>query len=731
MNVLTRKYYPVIFLLLLVSGFCGLLYQIVWLRLAFTAFGIITPVLSVVISVFMLGLAAGSWAGGRYITALTSRTGWSAIAFYGLMEVLIGIGGILVPNLFSAGQTLLLTAGSFDSFRYLALSAVILGTSILPWCVFMGATIPFMMAFIRQVDFANKRGFSYLYLANVIGAMCGTIITAGLLIELLGLHRTLLLAAGCNFAIGLLSIVLSFRYRCAKPVITGENLAADKVSAGAAKLGVIISILFATGFASMAMEVVWTRAFTPVLSTTVYSFAAILFVYLLATWTGSWLYRRHAGRRQVIDIPDLMMYLFCFCLLPIAGGDPRIIWINKPAVALGSIFPFCLVLGYLTSKLIDQFSDGDPQAGGRAYAVNTVGCILGPLFAGYLFLPILGVKFSQILLAAPFAVYAVYYFRSILVTVFAVLLFVSTGFFLSYEDRVFYSSAVVRRDYAATVISCGEGMAKRLLVNGMSMTGLMPITKYMAHLSFTIREKKPESALVICFGMGTTFRSAVSWDVKTTAIELVPGVRDAFGFYFEDASRILKKPGARVIVDDGRRFLMRTSEKFDVITIDPPPPVEASGSGLLYSEEFYRILRLRLKEGGIMQQWLPTSGEAWTAHGGDRVILLAVANAIHKVFPYVRVFRSMDGCGFLYLASMQPFDMPDADNFAVRLPAAAAADFVEWDQGKNPRQLYRELVNREVLLRLVLPADMTCSITDDRPLNEYFVVRWLRAGLFD
>src|ERR1039458_3573047 len=69
---------PLVFLLFFVSGFCGLLYQVVWTRLAFASFGIITPVLSVVISVFMLGLSLGSWAGGRSIGALVRRTGLSA-----------------------------------------------------------------------------------------------------------------------------------------------------------------------------------------------------------------------------------------------------------------------------------------------------------------------------------------------------------------------------------------------------------------------------------------------------------------------------------------------------------------------------------------------------------------------------------------------------------------------------------------------------------------------------
>jgi spermidine synthase len=724
MSVFAKKYYSVIFILLLISGFCGLLYQIVWIRLAFTAFGIITPVLSVVISVFMLGLAIGSWAGGRYIAGLINRTGWSAIVFYGFMEFLVGIGGLIVPYLFSFGQTLLLPAGDFDSFKYLFFSAVILGTAVLPWCLFMGATIPFMMAFVRQFDCANKRTFSYLYLANVVGAMCGTVATAGFLIEIMGLHHTLLLAACLNFAVAITSLVLNFQYPCSQPAEIDDSSNISGTPRDAIKSNIVISILFMTGFTSMAMEVVWTRAFTPVLRTTVYSFAAILVVYLLATWLGSWLYRKHAGRQQVADISVLIMYLTCFCILPVVAADPRILWINKIAAVLSSIFPFCFALGYLTSKLMDESSQGDPKIGGRAYAINTLGCILGPLFAGYLLLPVFGVRFSQVLLTIPYAVFFVYYFRNIFVVIFLGLLFGCTQLFLSYEDGVFYRSVVVRRDYVATVIAHGEKMKKSLLVNGVGMTSLTPILKYMAHFPLAIRNKKPKSSLVICLGMGATFRSAVSWGTKTTAVELVPSVRDAFGFFFEDADEILKKPNAEIIIDDGRRFLMRTSEKFDVITIDPPPPVESSGSGLLYSEEFYRILSARLENGGILQQWLPGCGDIWIG-GGDKITLQAAAKALRSVFPFVCVFRSVEGWGFHFLASMQPFDVPDVNDFVARLPPAAAADFVEWSPGKSPAQLYQDLINREIPLEYILTGNVPFSITDDRPLNEYFLVRRL------
>src|SRR4029077_17530364 len=94
---------------------------------------------------------------------------------------------------------------AMDSTRYLFLSALVLGISILPWCILMGFTYPFMMAFIREVDERNRTSFSYLYLANVIGAMLGTLATAAVLIEILGLHRTSWVAVALNFPISAVS----------------------------------------------------------------------------------------------------------------------------------------------------------------------------------------------------------------------------------------------------------------------------------------------------------------------------------------------------------------------------------------------------------------------------------------------------------------------------------------------------------------------------------------------
>jgi len=714
--------YVALFGLFVASGFCGLLYQIVWLRLAFAAFGVITPVLSIVLSVFMLVLAVGSRAGGRWIDALTRRTGLSALWFYAAAELSIGVGGLLVPSIFAVGEATLLPAGAMDSTRYLVLSAVVLAVSITPWCVLMGVTYPFVLAFVREVDPRNTTSFSHLYLANVVGALLGTVVTAGVLIELLGLRRTSWVAVGVNVAIAAIAAALARSSPGPRPDAVPEAASGDGTSSPAD----VASILFATGFIAMAMEVVWTRAFTPILRTTIYAFASLLAVYLLATSCGSLLYRRHVARGRAASLPELMALLSTCVFLPVVLNDPRF-WISRPvviALTLLGIVPFCAGLGYLTPKLIDEFAGGRPRAAGRAYAVNIVGCILGPLFAGYVLLPFLGVKYSMLVLGLPILGYFALPARRQLgqpafaASAVAALALVATGalFSTSYEDRAFYRVGELRRDHVATVLATGEDRQKLLFVNGITVTNMTPITKVMAHLPLASLDRNPESALVICLGMGTTLRSLERWNIDVTAVELVPSVRDVFGYFFDDTDRIRKNPKCEIVIDDGRRFLRRTDRTYDVITIDPPPPVEASGSSLLYSREFYRLIKPRLKEGGILQTWFP---------GGQGLTYQAVLRAITDEFPYVRVYRSIEDWGYHFSASMRPFAKPSVDTFIARMPERARADLLEWADGASLDVYVGAILGREIAFRDTLNADREVCVTDDRPYNEYFLLRSL------
>src|SRR5436309_72984 len=266
-----------------ISGFCSLVYQVIWLRLAFAAFGITTPVISVLLSVFMLGLAAGSWISGKWVVGASVRFRISPIFFYGAAEAIIGGSAFGVPALFRIFSLKLLHLGAMDSFNYLGASGGLIAVALLPWCVCMGMTFPLMMAYIKR-EAEGETGFSFLYTANVAGAMAGAALTAALFVETFGLSHTLQIAALGNFLIAAISVFLGVR----DPYIPSETGGPSR-SGSAGGEGqrrdhrLIFGILVATGFCSMGMEVVWTRAFTPITQTTVYAFAFLLTTYLLAT----------------------------------------------------------------------------------------------------------------------------------------------------------------------------------------------------------------------------------------------------------------------------------------------------------------------------------------------------------------------------------------------------------------------------------------------------------------
>jgi spermidine synthase len=273
----------------------------------------------------------------------------------------------------------------------------------------------------------------------------------------------------------------------------------------------------------------------------------------------------------------------------------------------------------------------------------------------------------------------------------------------------------VLRDNTATVVATGDGMKKRLLVNGIGITELTPITKVMAHLPLAFLDHSPRNALVVCFGMGTTYRSLMSWNIQTTAVELVPSVPRLFSYYHSDGVKLLRSPMSHVVIDDGRRYLERTSEQYDVITIDPPPPVEAAGTSLLYSKEFYSIIGRRLAIGGILQQWLPF---------GDVVVKAAVTRALMESFPYVRLFHSLDGIGFHFLASNQPIVLRTPGELAKRMPATASRDLVEWGPEATPEGQFGVVLSRELPPdQMIAGAPGVPALQDDRPENEYYVLR--------
>ena len=188
----------VFFVLFFVSGFCSILYEIVWLRLSMAQFGVTSALVSIVLSMFMAGLGLGSWGSGRLLRNFGDRASLLGLRLYALAELLIGVSALLVPIQLRWGRTLLERAGFASSGAYYLVSGIWIALTLVPWCACMGSTIPLAMAAIKgRFRAESASSFSYLYVANVVGATAGTIAPL-LLIELYGFHGTLRVGAALN-----------------------------------------------------------------------------------------------------------------------------------------------------------------------------------------------------------------------------------------------------------------------------------------------------------------------------------------------------------------------------------------------------------------------------------------------------------------------------------------------------------------------------------------------------
>ncbi len=728
------------FCFFLLSGFCSILYEIIWLRLAMAQFGVTTAMVSLVISAFMIGLGIGSWGSGMVVRRYGVGDKFPALKLYALMELLIGFSAIIVPHELFLGRLLLLKIVremTLSSSYYYFPSGVWLAITLVPWCVCMGATFPLAMAAIKQGrDPRAANSFSYLYLANVLGAAAGAVVPL-FLIEIYGFQRTLYISALLNFTLAVAAFLLSLARKSLPSIETpNENrstirsLNSDFLSDRA-----LLWLLFGTGFTSMGAEVIWIRLYTPSLSTMVYAFAAILGLYLIAMDVGSWIYRR-TRRDDVLESGLLWMGLGFSVLLAFFAADYRILLPPVPRVILGTV-PFSCMVGFITPAVLDRFSRGDPDRAGTAYAINIVGCVLGPLVAGFLLLPLVGERLALCALALPWFVVGfkyrprfVFSFRGIAGSpyVLASLVLMLGSVAVAFSTRGFeeqFRPRRVMRDNTATVIAMSVGPqreAKNLLINGVGITLLYPVTKMMVHMPNAFHLTAPKNGLVICFGMGTSHLSMLSWGIESTVVELVPSVPKLASFFHPDADRLLKSPLSHVVIDDGRFYLERSSELFDTITIDPPPPVEAAASSLLYSKEFYSTVKLHLRPDGILQQWFP---------GGEDVVVASIARALQESFPYVRAFGSVQGWGIHFLASMTPIPNFSAADLSNKLPPDASRDLMEWGPASSAQEQFAIVLSKEISLdTLIRRAPDAPTLRDDRPVNEYFVMRRLHNPSF-
>ncbi len=759
-----------VYAVFLLSGMAALVYQVIWARWLGLIFGNTTTSVSIILGAFMLGLALGSWLAGRRIRGLRAP-----MRVYAVLELGIGAFALAFPWLTRGLDAVYLLLVSAESPAGITLAwrvALAFALLLVPTTL-MGATLPLLTEFFRRAPEHDRTWrVGMLYAANTIGAALGVLLASFVLIELVGVRATTLLAASLNFAVA----YVGFRFARGAPATrTPAETSASLVARPAARA--VLLVLTLSGALALASEVLWTRALQILIGNSSYAFATILMVYLVGVALGSAAFARVVKRSTRLDLWMLALLLAMgvwtlvavesFGLLRAQVIDDS----RMPISPFGLIFnyvrvgcvllPLALLSGALfpvgTRLLEPAADDAAGELVARAYSWNTLGSVMGSLLGGFVLAPYFDYFQSLYLLAGLYAASAVGVALVLAVSrgvrvgelgVAAAALVVG-GFCvwqLGGESRFVTQLEALRPGSQVTfhrpglqgvttaIRRAGEQEASSLLVNAQGMTVKVTDTKMMAHLPMLLHPD-PQDTLVICFGMGTTFRSAISHGGRVTVVELVPEVFDAFDEFYSDAERVRAYPGGRMVVNDGRNFLKLSRDRFDVITVDPPPPIDASGVTNLYSREFVALAREHLKPGGIFAHWLPFPGTYSGVESSATFKMLL--KTITAEFPHVLVTPSLNGVGLHVLASMSPIRI-DPERIRERMAApVVAADLNEWQQ--VPLAFFEQLepfsdldlvlqrMNRTIRLGAT-DLDRVPLLTDDRPRLEFDLWRTVVWG---
>ncbi|HEX5612325.1 MAG TPA: fused MFS/spermidine synthase, partial [Burkholderiales bacterium] len=388
------------------SGFAGLIYESIWTHYLKLFLGHAAYAQSLVLIVFMGGMACGSALLGRMSARVRNP-----LAGYALVEAVIGILALGFHEGFVAitdwsYATLLPALGS----ESLALAAKLSVSCllILPQSILLGMTFPLMSAgLVRAQPSSSGESIGMLYFTNSLGAAVGVLASGFVLIEWVGLPGTLRTAAAINLVLAAVVWLLARPIR--HPAI------APQASGRASGAGLLYAVAMLTGLASFVYEISWIRMLSLVLGASTHSFELMLSVFILGLALGGFAVRRHvdtvASPGRLLGWVQIVMALAALCTLPaydatfglmewlmkgLSRTEAGYLFFNLSGQAISALLmlpaTFCagMTLPLITGALLR--GGAGESAIGKVYAANTVGAIAGVLLAVHIGLPLLGLK---------------------------------------------------------------------------------------------------------------------------------------------------------------------------------------------------------------------------------------------------------------------------------------------------------------------------------------------------
>lgn len=635
------------------SGFSGLIYQSIWTQYMGLFLGHSAHAQSLVLMLFMGGMALGAW-----LASLRSEALRRPLLAYAAIELAIGVLGIGFDPAYRAGTEwayqLMQTSGG-GGVRWAVAVAL-----VFPQCVLLGATFPLMSAgYMRLQPACQGSILAGLYFSNSIGAALGAMASTYLLLPAVGLP-------GAILAAGILNVVVAIAaYPLGKQAArTGLMPDADRSSAPAAPL-LVLAVAALTGASSFVYEVTWVRMLSMALGTTLHAFELMLAAFITGlAFGGLWLRSRADRLRSPLATAgwvQLWMGLAALgSMFVYANAFEWVGWLMRViahtaegyslynfacgAIALAVMFPAAFFAGMtlplLTLSLLQQ--GGGERAIGRIYAANTLGAIMGVVVAVHLLLPLAGLKMALSMAAGVDLSLAVILLIATRETGTANLrraalaaMLGGTGMALAlsmvrFDPRMLASSVyrhgttsigdarmLYYRDGKTASVAVYENASGRrsIATNGKVDAGLMmdgqaPPSQdeytmaLLASLPLSMRDRYDRVG-VIGFGSGMTTHYLLGsprvGHVDTVEIEpmMVEGAR----LFRARVPRAFGDPRSRVVIDDARAFFSSSPDRYDLIVSEPSNPW-MGGTASLFSDEFYGFVPRHLARGGLFVQWL-------------------------------------------------------------------------------------------------------------------------------
>lgn len=640
-----------------VSGFTGLIYESIWSHYLKLFLGHAAYAQTLVLAIYMGGMALGSWGVARYSTRIRRL-----LSGYVLVEAFIGLLGLVFHRIFVG-----LTDFSFasvipaislpwviDIYKW-ALGAIL----ILPQSILLGMTFPLISGgLIRRWPARPGETLAALYFTNSLGAAIGVLVSGFLLIRAVGLPGTILLAGLLNLTLALV-VWMAVRAH-AEPEGASPGRATAPATVSLANWFTIAAFL--TGAASFMYELGWIRMLSLVLGSSTHSFELMLSAFIFGLAFGGLYVRRHIEqatdpRRYVawvliamgtLAVLTLPAYNQTFDLMAwFLGKFPRsstgYLEFNLVGQLIAALImvpaTFCagMTLPLLTNERMRQ-GVGE-RAIGSIYSANTLGAIVGVLLAIHVLMPLVGVKgvilagaavhlclgASRLLVGQPRPSVTGAAAMAAALVVFACAVFAVKLDPLRMTSGVYRTGSAtlpegVTVDYlrdgkTATISLVDRAGRVTIATNGKPDAGIQmgpgepspdEVTMVLAAAVPLSMQPHPARVANIGFGSGLTTHTLLGSEnvQRLDSIEIEPFmVAAARQGYFERIRNVFEDPRSHIVLDDAKTFLASAHEPYDLIVSEPSNPW-VSGVATLFSDEFYGRIAQYLTPDGYFAQWM-------------------------------------------------------------------------------------------------------------------------------